>query len=231
MQLVASVVADVGAWDADTVEDLAQAYAHTADNPMRFGLQHWHLALRVARMVHTRIFRSVQLACQAFASLKVTRKKVTQALGHWVGAQDQVALANHVPRELQIGKYGEGRLTLKQKCDLVHWVRAREKLNIPVRKVEAQSAMLKFMLLSTGDCVPEQLEGPTWRAAVLPALQQDARVEHVYQGWRRWNRDHVADHAQPVVRGDDGCGLRPRHSRSPQGQRLDSQYSLNFAFS
>ena len=144
--LLAHVVTDVGAWDADTVEGLTQEYAHTAENPMRFVVQRWRLALRVARMVHTRIFRSVQLACQAFAALKVTRKKLTQALGRWVGAVDKLALANSVPREFQIGKYGEGLLTLEQKCELLHWVRAHEKLNIPVRTVEAPVQSLPILV-------------------------------------------------------------------------------------
>jgi len=165
---------DIGVWMRDTPESLQEAYIHTVSQPMLYVTERWHLALRVANLIDMNIVPNSFAASKIFTSLRLTRQKLGEAVKAWSQAKDKVEVANHVPKTMQIGKYGAGVLTHKQKCDLVAWVRLRESTNVPVFKAEVQGAMSKFIAINTDGA----------RAECSDAL---------YADWRDWVRKNVVD--------------------------------------
>jgi len=94
-------------------------------------------------------------AVQAMPSLRLRRQKLTEAFRLWKHASDKVALANSLPKSFQIGRFGQGVLSDKQKLDIMHWCRVRETTNTTLTKGEVLTAMKKFALSNAGVAVTD----------------------------------------------------------------------------
>jgi hypothetical protein len=106
-------------------------------------------------------------------------------------AEDRHGLANSLPKSYQIGRYGQGSMTDKQKLDLVAWCRHRETMNTTLTKAEIVAAIKRFALSNAGRAVVDSVEDLDHE---LKMMKLDANWDNIYLDWRQWVRRTVADH-------------------------------------
>lgn len=98
---------DIALWAQDTITKVFDEYKHTAEMPMKFAKERWHMLLRIAGLIDRKVVPNIYQASIVFQELKVTRPKLTTASKLWRDAPNKVDLANAVPREFQIGRFGQ----------------------------------------------------------------------------------------------------------------------------
>ena len=162
-------------WKSDTTEVIIEAYKHTAANPMRFVTERWHMNVRIAGMFPGSAFKTISDAESAFDALKTPRKAISVAVAAVRRSPEDVQkVANTVPNNRQVGRFKNGMLSYKQKCDLVSWVRLRQGTNVPLTRGEIMGAITEYYKSNTGD-------------------QKALATEAMYHDWRDWVRKHVHD--------------------------------------
>jgi len=198
--------AQIKLWEGDSVQSILKAYEHTAVKPMQFVAERWHMNLRIARLVLRGEVQSVVQAAVVFSALKTPRKRIGTALEMLKKSPDKiVAVANAVPQERFVGRYKEGAMTVKQKCDLVSWVRLREAANVPLVKAEIRGAMAAFCKANTGD---------------VSATASD----HMYLDWRDWVRKHVSDTGFRIGSSKKARALRQIEANALTKENAEREY-------
>lgn len=181
----AVVLAPLEEWANDTAESLIESYAHTAEHPQLFSRERWHLSCRVVHLMEKTGQRSIAKAVALLRPLRLARGKVAEAYKRWhdTPEQERAGLAEQPPRSRQIGKYGEGLITAKQKRDLAIWVQCRQKANNCVVKAEVLMALQRFKQQNVGS---EWSPGHALEAVEVAELASDPSLEGMYVAWRHW---------------------------------------------